>query len=771
MPSRWAMWLRTTAEPIREFTTCRFQHSFGDAPTSHRRLFGIRRLRMLHPVYEAPQVADSPQFAAPRAQLPPVYLTAHHQAASSNTFEEPETGTMISPSRRKMWSAQFDDERIKRMEARWKKLGINPDTINFNLKSRKDAHQIRQLSAEDFTSPRSGKPQSNHIYTTASEDHGVGRGSAEARKSVPNYEPWTSHRPRINGPLLRSFDETNNEDKFEEQEIPDVVPKGEGGFGSGLGFGSGAVASPFGGGFGSKPSPLNNVQGDRDEDEEGEEDVEPDEPTSEFGFPEESATASPGGYHSRTTPVYRHFQFSQKLSQRPRLHIRKPGEPRVEGTKNNNIDDLPNLTPYMNNARHKFGYDKTEMGQQLYGSQSGVVPRTMPPPMPVVARPTTTTTTAPQVPFEGGEDTGDSGIGFGDGEVASPADGGAAFAGPSELPPEFANVGFGVIDGNGNGLNVAPPEEAPKTTPKPKPQPPRRPRQRKQPAPSADKDNEEFVIPQNSGLRPVTPPKEFFDGSGAGSFGSGSGGSPFGSFGGGGGGFGGGSGGFGIGPAAPQPAAPKAPKKPKQQPPPEPEPTPEGGDDGGMFTGDSALVPSRGPSGDGYGASVPEGENLPPRVPAVSVGGAAAGIPPPDNFEEFEQPEQPSGQYFETTHNPRPTVRPSAMLNVLSKADQGFNQAITHFERGTPVEAAAIDILEVALGSQKLDSQAKLLGHVDRTLGLDNLQRLQRWANTAGALDMLKEQVVKIAKNYQPAADLLPTIPPQFEYLFKQSGR
>lgn len=49
--------------------------------------------------------------------------------------------------------------------------------------------------------------------------------------------------------------------------------------------------------------------------------------------------------------------------------------------------------------------------------------------------------------------------------------------------------------------------------------------------------------------------------------------------------------------------------------------------------------------------------------------------------------------------------------------------------------------LEVALGSQKLDSQAKLLSHVDRAFGLDNLQRLQRWANTGGALDLLKEQV------------------------------
>uniref|UniRef100_A0A0M3IHL9 PhaC_N domain-containing protein n=1 Tax=Ascaris lumbricoides TaxID=6252 RepID=A0A0M3IHL9_ASCLU len=116
-------------------------------------------------------------------------------------------------------------------------------------------------------------------------------------------------------------------------------------------------------------------------------------------------------------------------------------------------------------------------------------------------------------------------------------------------------------------------------------------------------------------------------------------------------------------------------------------------------------------------------------------------------------------------------VKPSALLSVLNKADLGFNQAINHFEQGTPLESAAIDILEVALGSQKLDSQAKLLGHVDRTIGIDNLQRLQRWANTGGALDAIKEQFAKIAKNYSPPENLLPTIPPQFNYLFTPTGK
>ncbi|KHJ81116.1 hypothetical protein OESDEN_19198, partial [Oesophagostomum dentatum] len=178
-----------------------------------------------------------------------------------------------------------------------------------------------------------------------------------------------------------------------------------------------------------------------------------------------------------------------------------------------------------------------------------------------------------------------------------------------------------------------------------------------------------------------------------------------------------------------------------------------------LFTGESALTPSRGPTGDGYGPPIFPGGAVPPPVPAVGLGGAAAGKSP------YGAP------VMEATENPPTTVKPSALLNVLNKADRGINQAITHFEQGSPLETAAIDILEVALGSQKLDSQAKLLGHVDRAIGLDNLQRIQRWANTAGAMDVFKEEVVKLLKNFEPPEDLFPTIPPQLDYLFKTSGR
>jgi hypothetical protein len=53
-------------------------------------------------------------------------------------------------------------------------------------------------------------------------------------------------------------------------------------------------------------------------------------------------------------------------------------------------------------------------------------------------------------------------------------------------------------------------------------------------------------------------------------------------------------------------------------------------------------------------------------------------------------------------------MKPSALLNFLNKADEGFNQAITHFEQGTPIEAAAIDIMEVGCFSTMYRTNIKL---------------------------------------------------------------
>lgn len=63
-----------------------------------------------------------------------------------------------------------------------------------------------------------------------------------------------------------------------------------------------------------------------------------------------------------------------------------------------------------------------------------------------------------------------------------------------------------------------------------------------------------------------------------------------------------------------------------------------------LFTGDSALTPSRGPTGDGYGPPIFPGGAVPPPVPAVGLGGAAAG-------------KSPYGAIMEPTENPPTTVR------------------------------------------------------------------------------------------------------------------
>uniref|UniRef100_A0A1I8AKU4 DUF148 domain-containing protein n=1 Tax=Steinernema glaseri TaxID=37863 RepID=A0A1I8AKU4_9BILA len=475
-------------------------------------------------------------------------------------------------------------------------------------------------------------------------------------------------------------------------------------------------------------------------------------------------TGPPRAYHSRVVAAPKYHKFTHKLSHRPRIRIRRPGEPVARGDQtasNSRPLALPELTPLRPagrgrfSQRNRFGVEPSfphmlSPSQMASMASSSSAEHRFRSPAPPPARshesfespPTTFETEAPVEPSTG--DSGDSGSAFGLGEE-------------STFPPGFGE-NFGI-----NGQNVqfpGGPSETPSetpatteatTTPEPTTTTTRRTTTVRQTAPPPPPEAAgPVVIPQNSGLRAVAPPPEF---SGSGGFGSG-GGSPFGSFGAGsgGGGFGsdggdlspaggsgfgpGGGGGFGSGGSG-------------------------GGNAGGapselnsiedLYTGESALTPNRnGPSGDGYGPPIFPGAGVPPPVPAIGYGGAAAGIPP------YPVPA--------TTQNPPSTVRPSALLSAISKADRGFNQAISHFEQGSPIETAAIDILEVALGSQKLDSQAKLLGHVDRAFGIDNLQRLQRWANTAGALDYFKDNLIKFLKNYRPPP--VATLPPQVENFF-----
>ncbi|CAJ0588116.1 unnamed protein product [Cylicocyclus nassatus] len=709
----------------------------GDAPYSHRRLYGIRRLKVVRPLM-APAGGDSARAASvrrhqsidteastfvpyiPRAQVPPRIISASKASESKEVTTSRSTyGTTASPYIAKAPRSfeEFDEERRKRIEARWKRLGINMKTIQYPIQ-----RASREKSLEiDYGVPRAVPPPSHSTKSIEDEEESKQvenfspkkddirvPSSENTRKSVPlptddkDIQVEPPRRPRIHGPILAPYTTSGHEDAQK----------------SGYGISAGASAS--------------------------------------------AAQRSAAGRFDAALPP------AAPILPRFASPMATPTPNREKSVAENSIQEDPNLTPFQNSARNRFKY-----GSQVGNGGPKPYTRTVKPPSttePVTTTTettTTTTTTTTEVPVteESEGDGGDSGASFG--------------SGPSELPPELANVGFGI---GGNGINFNVPAEgearqdsAEKTSASSEKRA-RRPKQRKQPNPEAFK--EELVIPQNSGLRPVAPPKEFLDGGGFGPGSSSSGGGG-GSFGGGGigGGSGGGSGddsdsgaglggdgsaggGGGRGGGGGGRARGKAGRG-------------RGGGGGGsaissgaeseqppdLFTGDSALTPSRGPTGDGYGPPIFPGGAVPPPVPAVGLGGAAAGKSP------YGAP------LMEATENPPTTVKPSALLNVLNKADQGINQAITHFEQGSPLETAAIDILEVALGSQRLDSQAKLLGHVDRAIGLDNLQRIQRWANTAGAMDVFKEEVVKFIKNFEPPEDLLPTIPPQLDYLFKTSGR
>ncbi|KAH7729954.1 Protein T19A5.3 a [Aphelenchoides avenae] len=454
---------------------------------------------------------------------------------------------------------------------------------------------------------------------------------------------------------------------------------------------------------------------------------------------------------------------TNKVAYRPRLKIRRPGEQFARGDSNAQKSapiSLPELTPFRSQPsapRQRRPLQSAENTDEPRLPPRRVLPHVSSAEAPFPERPRNRKLPAAAPTFDSAE-TGSASSSDGDGES------GSNFGGDLGTPPPGFGDAFGLsgaetlfgggnagggVGGGGRGdsssENFIPEEPEQFTTTAAPPKPPSRATPKPRPRPTAPPPPEEFVVPENSGLRPVAPPTEL-----RGGFGSRSG-SPLSGFGGGGGGGFGGGGGGRSGPAPPSSPRRPPPKRPAE--PVEPEPKEED-----FFTGESAFTPNkRGPTGDGYGPAVFPGAALPPPVPSVSVGGDAAGISP-----------YKTQQLMEVTENTPTTVKPSALLNILNKADQGFNQVINHFEQGTPLEATAIDILEVALGSQKLDSQAKILHHLDRTIGLDNLQRLQRWANTGGALDMFKEEFLKFAKNYKPPPETKAiTIPPQLEYLFQ----
>uniref|UniRef100_A0A8R1Z9R8 Uncharacterized protein n=1 Tax=Pristionchus pacificus TaxID=54126 RepID=A0A8R1Z9R8_PRIPA len=839
--------------------------SQGDAPYSHRRLFGIRRLRVIRP---------SNDYRSPLSiveETSPLPLT---RSIEDNTIDFPSQieierreKTRKSRSHRPFLSRneegrittsqEFDENRRRRMEARWRKLGVRFKTLPMPS-PRVVSSMEREDSSPSLPPPPSSLPpplpppdsillpraiappmHRRRPHISIRDPHtnlphslppsfGISPSTDNDDKEISHHSKFRSKdssRPRINGPILRNIEtetsvqsrpyshhssihsdslthRSSREDIDRSPVISSPIEDRNNGYRSAIRPREPMITSPdtvVEGGrrgirmphqtevepsiqsvqdiieessfpTGESPSnefgafhPVNGREGRGSPPWErpskisrGGSDILPPEQISSVPSWENGRNGGNGGrapweengnanipwgeenkieeetttvtsfanaYRQRTTPQTRNYKLSRKLNNRPRLRIRRPGEETVE-KKSPIPPQYAHLTPFQNAARERYGY----------GSESSSFPKR----------------------FAAGSETHKA-----YGPITEEAE-----------PVESNN------SGSGFGTSDVPPSRPPwedNTVTDPSPPPPRRPRPTPPPPPTPE-ETESIVIPQNSGLRPIAPPKEFGGGfgsggggggfgGGGGSFGGGGGsfGGGGGGFGGGGGSFGGGGGGFGGGGGGFEESAPAPPPRPRPQ---QPKQMTEEEEAPIEFTGESALSPNRaGPTGDGYGPPVSIGAAVPPPVPSVGLGGDAAGL------SEYEESSFGGAPSFETTQNPPTTVKPSALLKALSHADEGLNQAITHFEAGTPIETALFDVLEVALGSTRLDSQAKLLGHVDRTIGLDNLQRLQRWANTAGALDMVKEQVVKFAKNFQPPPDLLPTIPPQFEYLLRPPGK
>ncbi|GMR59198.1 hypothetical protein PMAYCL1PPCAC_29393, partial [Pristionchus mayeri] len=576
--------------------------SQGDAPYSHRRLFGIRRLRVLRP---------SPDYRSPLPLVEETRSLMEQNGVSQGAREGERENTRRSRSHRMYeetltTSREMQEDRRRRMEARWRKLGVRFKTLPLPSPRIISSMEMGESSSipplpppDSLLLPRAVAPPMHrrrpHIsirdpntnlphnfppsFGISSSAHSVHEGISRS-SPLPSRD---SSRPRINGPILRNLEEESSpstrpfshqsihssreetdrapvisspiEDKQMEYKsairthhssphtiveggrrgirmphqtevepaihtVQDRVeeasfPSGESnppnhftpisGMNGGEGGGGGGyrpwehthsprresereeVSSPSwdqnqgrGSTYHLEESGVESSRGGGGEGSPWEESI----PSSwgEENKVEEELRRPSNGYRQRTTPQTRNYKLSRKLNNRPKLRIRRPGEETVE-KKSPIPPQYSHLTPFQNAARERFGYGDSSFSfpkRFAAGSETHKA-----------YGPTNVET-----------ENGDSASGFGTSGSA-----------PSRPPWEDNSV-----------VETSPPPPPPSPSPRPRPRP------TPPPAPTPE-ETESLVIPNNSGLRPVAPPKEF-----EGGFGSA-----------GGGGFGGGSGGFGGG--------------------------------------------------------------------------------------------------------------------------------------------------------------------------------------------------------------------------------
>ncbi|VDK59312.1 unnamed protein product, partial [Anisakis simplex] len=612
----------------------------------------------------------------------------HHEHSSRFTQAGVRTETLNHDGHKNRGEMTIEEEAAKRrarLQARWHKLGPRIKKLNFAYRRRQ---QLRQQYMKERKQKQTTETEGDNKVDLVSESvRKIIRERLRQLSSKSHIPKGSSHH--LSGPILASTNE-NEEEQSRKQEalefvnlvksigkeilrnettstaritttletttempatttVP-IVPEAE-------------ILPPI---TIQQPEPSST------EDAEASETT----PISAEETENPVTETTPEDYHFRTIAPVKKYKFTQKLRPRPRLRIRRPGEkPQIRGNRTSSSNrplSLPLLTPF---GSESFSDRLPSIHREPFASRRS---------QPSHESENSVAIGSGIQEFESGVGGGDNALGFG---------GGFGSGGFGKPPVDFSSGGtFGLA---GTGVNIAtelPPQILPPTPDmtaaitmeSTSTQPPTTTTPTATttdvifpPLPPPPPKEEVLVIPQNSGLRAVAPPVDFEGGFGSSSHGS----SPD--------LFGSGSGGSGLIPSGSS-----------------------GNVDESMFTGESALTPNRnGPTGDGFGPPLFPGAAVPPPVPAIGLGGDAAGLSPyrldPDHLKNPPTTVRIRtstiiiggvhcfGFSFDVSDGFDFQVKPSALLSMLSKADIGFNQAINHFEQGTPLESAAIDILEV----------------------------------------------------------------------------
>lgn len=210
----------------------------GDAPYSHRRLYGIRRLKVIRPLmsplgevgrtavvrrYQSTeQNATSYNNSIPRVQPPPKLpdtfeypVTRPQEEQLLKSTAASTTTTKSSPVSTQDFADHFEEKR-KRIEDRWKRLGIDLRKIRYPIWKGTQEKLFRVDKLPLALNEKSSYP-SNETGPVTEIEKPIGGVSIKkdeirttetpnTRKSMPllseDKDVQTPKRPRVHGPIL-----------------------------------------------------------------------------------------------------------------------------------------------------------------------------------------------------------------------------------------------------------------------------------------------------------------------------------------------------------------------------------------------------------------------------------------------------------------------------------------------------------------------------------------------------------------------------------------